>query len=129
MLVIRTLQTRIGQVLSLGDGTSRFLQTAFPQCEAGTIYEALQRLVLESLGDLYMRFTCEYRDPAFNLLKLNDETEDPPPTISFSSFSTCQNATVSLFSTGSCSRGTPHPSQWHPRVSGASLQGGQARRS
>ena len=62
-----------------GDGAdyAQLLIRAFGSLSPSEIYEALQHLVMETLGDLYMRFTCHYKGFPEQLARLAvDSTPD-----------------------------------------------------
>ena len=64
---LRNVQDSVLGVLDMiSNGTAHFLLMAFPSLGAETVCEAMQSLVLETMGDLYMRF-AEYRRGAYKL--------------------------------------------------------------
>ena len=79
LLALRTLQSRIVRVLDLGSGPAHFLQAAFARLPPTNVYEALQHQVLETLGDLHIRFTCVYLGPACELVKMSFDDDKVPP--------------------------------------------------
>ena len=70
LLALRTMQSRIARVLDMAVGPMHFIRVAFEHMPPSTIYEALQHQVLETLGDTFLRFSCEYSLPDKELVKL-----------------------------------------------------------
>ena len=70
MEVLRNLQTRVLCVLDDVVNGTAFLQLAFQDLGQAAVFEAMQHLALEALGDLYMRFYCHYRGFPHALVKL-----------------------------------------------------------
>jgi hypothetical protein len=77
MAGLREVQCRIACLLNEDDDDetndlAAFLRQAFPQSVDKSVFGALQQLCLETLSDLFLRFTCEYRAYPYKLLKLLD---------------------------------------------------------
>ena len=73
MAHLRGLQKRVFAVLAMVAGEVHFLCISFPTVGVEVVYEALQSLVFETLADLHLRFTSEYRRWPFFLFLLLDE--------------------------------------------------------
>ena len=58
---------------TLGMDMFSFFRSTFPSHPTELIAEAVQTLGLETLGDMYLRFTCEYRAAPFSLVLLVQE--------------------------------------------------------
>jgi len=68
---LRKAQSSVAATLSMD--MFSFFRSTFPLQPTELIADAVQTLGLETLGDMYLRFTCEYRAAPFSLVLLVQE--------------------------------------------------------
>jgi hypothetical protein len=69
MSKLKEMQREIVSLLR-DDSVAIFLRDAFPGLPASAVFGGLQQMALEAAGDIFLRFTCEYREFPYKLLRL-----------------------------------------------------------